>query len=211
MIDFILHIDVHLQALVLQYGGRVYGILFIIIFIETGLVIMPFLPGDSLLFVAGSLAGAGMLKVEILLPLLIFAAIIGDNTNYFIGKYLGHHVTKLHIWGHQLVKPKHIKKTETFFEKYGTKAIIIARFVPIVRTCTPFVAGVGQMRYKTFFLYDCAGGILWISALTLLGYFFGQMPLIKNNFEKAIFAIIFISILPILFEYAKHLWVSRKK
>jgi len=211
LIDFILHIDVHLQSLILQYGSRVYGILFLIIFIETWLVIMPFLPGDSLLFVAGSFAGAGMLKIGILLPLLIFAAIAGDNTNYFIGKYFGHHVTKFHIWWHQLVKSKHIKKTESFFEKYGTKAIIIARFVPIVRTCTPFVAGVGQMKYKTFFIYDCIGGVAWISALTLLWYFFGQMPLVKNNFEKAIFAIIFISILPILFEYAKHLWISRKK
>ena len=211
LIDFVLHIDVHLQSLILQYWSWVYGILFLIIFIETGLVIMPFLPGDSLLFVAWSFAGMGMLKIEILLPLLIFAAILGDNTNYFIGKHLGIHVAKLHIWGHQLVKEKYIKKTEWFFEKYWTKAIIMARFVPIVRTCTPFVAGVWRMKYKTFFLYDCIGWVLWISALTLLWYFFGQISFVKDNFEKVIFGIIFISICPILFEYAKHLWISRKK
>ena len=151
------------------------------------------------------------MKIGILLPLLMLAAIGGDNINYFIGRYLGTRVTKLRLAGRQLVKDEYIAKTESFFEKYGTKAIIIARFVPIVRTCTPFVAGVGKMKYRTFLLYDVVGGIVWISLLTLLGFFFGQIPLVKENFEKTILLIIFLSILPILVEYVKHFVHAKKQ
>lgn len=210
LIDFILHIDVHLQALVLQYWGWVYGILFAIIFVETGLVIMPFLPGDSLLFVAGSLSGAWYLNIFYILPLVWVAAILGDAVNYHIGKYFGHHMLKRKLFGKHLIKPAHMEKTKHFFDKHGKKTIILARFVPIVRTLAPFVAGIWDMKYGVFFSYNVIWGTLWVVSITLVGYFFGQIELVKNNFEKVVFGIIFISILPILFEYAKHLWESRK-
>lgn len=201
-LDFILHINDHLAAMVQEYGLAVYGILFLIIFVETGLVVMPFLPGDSLLFAAGALCAneATGLNLFLLILLLTLAAIVGDNTNYAIGRFLGIKVTEITIRNKRLVKQKYIDDTHAFFEKHGTKAIIMARFVPIVRTFTPFVAGLGQMDYKKKFLpYDIAGGFLWITSMSVCGYLFGQIEWVKQHFEAVVILIIFISILPMLF------------
>ena len=205
LIDFVLHIDVHLQTLISTYGTGVYVLLFLIIFIETGLVIMPFLPWDSLLFAAWSFAALGSLNIRTIVISLIIAAIAWDNINYYIGRYFWHKVTSLHIGKYQLVKPEHIYKTEAFFAKYGVKAIILARFIPIVRTCTPFVAGIGNMKYKTFLLFDIIWGITWISLLSFAWYFFWQQDIIKHNFEKVILGIILISILPLIIQIL-HWW-----
>jgi len=206
LLDFILHINDHLANMVQEYGLLVYGILFLIIFVETGLVIMPFLPGDSLLFAAGVLCAneATGLHLGWLILLLTIAAILGDNTNYFIGKNIGLKVTQLQIKGRRLVKQKYIDDTHAFFEKHGTKAIIMARFVPIVRTFTPFVAGLGEMNYRQKFLpYDIAGGLLWISSMSISGFFFGQIPWVKEHFEAVVLLIIFISVLPMVFAILK--------
>lgn len=206
LLDFILHINDHLANMVQEYGLLVYGILFLIIFVETGLVIMPFLPGDSLLFAAGALCAneATGLHLGWLILLLTIAAILGDNTNYFIGKNIGLKVTQLEIKGRRLVKQKYIDDTHAFFEKHGTKAIIMARFVPIVRTFTPFVAGLGEMNYRQKFLpYDIAGGLLWISSMSISGFFFGQIPWVKEHFEAVVLLIIFISVLPMVFAILK--------
>lgn len=183
-----------------NYGTWTYAILFLIIFVETGVVIMPFLPGDSLLFVAGSFAALGNFNIGLLILLLVIAAVLGDNTNYFIGKYLGNHAIKWKFRGKPLVNPKYIAKTEKFYEKYGVKTIILARFVPIVRTFAPFVAGVGEMKYSRFLPYDILGGILWVGIATMAGYWFGQMQVVKENFELVVIGIIFISVLPIIVE-----------
>ena len=204
LIDFILHIDSHLEILVSEYGMRVYGILFAIIFVETGLVIMPFLPGDSLLFVAGSFAGSEYLSILPLLWLLLAAAIIGDAVNYHIGKYFGERILKRKLRGRHIIKPEHVEKTKEFFVKHGKRTIIIARFVPIVRTLAPFIAGVGDMNYRTFLSYNIIWGVAWVFSLTLAWYFFWQIPRVKENFEKVVLIIIAISVLPILFEYIKH-------
>ncbi len=212
LLDFILHINDHLAAMVQEYGFAVYGILFLIIFVETGLVVMPFLPGDSLLFAAGALCAneATGLNLGLLILLLSIAAIAGDNTNYFIGRNIGLKVTQLTIKGRRLVKQKYIDDTHAFFEKHGTKAIIMARFVPIVRTFTPFVAGLGEMNYRKKFLpYDIAGGILWISSMSICGYFFGQIPWVKQHFEAVVILIIFISILPMVFAIFKEKFARR--
>ncbi|MFM9055252.1 MAG: DedA family protein [Bacteroidota bacterium] len=201
LIDFILHINDHLAALVQEYGLAVYGILFLIIFVETGLVVMPFLPGDSLLFAAGALCAneATGLSLAILIPLLSFAAILGDNTNYAVGRYLGLRAMSIQLRGKRIVKQKYLDDTHSFFEKHGTKAIIMARFVPIVRTFTPFVAGLGKMDYRGKFLpYDIFGGLLWISSMSVAGYFFGQLQWVKEHFEAVVLLIIFISILPMI-------------
>jgi membrane-associated protein len=206
LLDFILHINDHLATMVQEYGVAVYGILFLIIFVETGLVVMPFLPGDSLLFAAGALCAneATGLNLGLLILLLTIAAIAGDNTNYFIGKTLGLKVTQFQVRGRRLVKQKYIDDTHQFFEKHGTKAIIMARFVPIVRTFTPFVAGLGQMDYKRKFLpYDIAGGVLWITSMSVCGYFFGQIPWVKEHFEAVVILIILISVLPMVFAILK--------
>ncbi len=206
LLDFILHINDHLATMVQEYGVAVYGILFLIIFVETGLVVMPFLPGDSLLFAAGALCAneATGLNLGLLILLLTIAAIAGDNTNYFIGKTLGLRVTQFQFRGRRLVKQKYIDDTHQFFEKHGTKAIIMARFVPIVRTFTPFVAGLGQMDYKRKFLpYDIAGGVLWITSMSVCGYFFGQIPWVKEHFEAVVILIILISVLPMVFAVLK--------
>lgn len=200
LFDFILHIDTHLQALIASYGTWVYALLFGIIFIETGLIIMPFLPGDSLLFAAWSFAALKSLHIGILLVLLTGAAILGDSINYIIGKYFWEKITTLHIKNRPLVKKEHIKKTEQFFTKYGKKAIILARFMPIIRTCIPFVAGIGRMPYRVFMMYNVIWGILRVWSLTLAGYFFGQHPFVREHFEKVILLIIFISILPIVLQ-----------
>ncbi len=206
MIDFILHINEHLEIMAREYGTFLYAILFLIIFVETGLVVMPFLPGDSLLFAAGALCAneATGLSLAILIPLLIVAAVAGDNLNYAAGRFLGLKVTTMKIRGRQLVRQDYIEQTHAFFERHGTKAIILARFVPIVRTFTPFVAGLGSMEYKKKFLpYDIAGGFLWITSMSVSGYFFGSLPWVKAHFEAVVLFIIFLSILPMIISIVK--------
>jgi len=207
LLDFILHINDHLTSMVQEYGTLVYAILFLIIFVETGLVIMPFLPGDSLLFAAGALCAneATGLNIVYLIALLFVAAVLGDNTNYWIGRTLGLRVTTMKIGKRRIVKQDYLDKTHAFFEKYGTKAIIMARFVPIVRTFTPFVAGVGKMTYRTKFLpYDVAGGFLWIASMSLAGYFLGTHEWVKKHFEGVVIAIIIISVMPMVITYLRH-------
>ncbi|MBX3163749.1 MAG: DedA family protein [Bacteroidetes bacterium] len=207
LIDFILHIDKHLKEFIELYPTLVYGILFAIIFIETGLVVMPLLPGDSLLFAIGMFSAQGMLNLPFTIILLIIAAFTGDTVNYFIGKFFSSRILGWKLFGKTLVKQEHLDKTHAFYEKHGPKTIILARFVPIVRTFAPFVAGVGTMSYKTFLSYNIIGGIIWVVGVTLAGYFLGEIPWIKDNFEKVIFLIIGISVLPIIFGYLK----GRKK
>ena len=192
--DVFMHLDKHLGNVVQDYGLWAYLILFVIIFCETGLVFTPFLPGDSLLFAAGALAGAGSLNVGLLFGLLAAAAIIGDNSNYAIGRFLGSRI--LQAKSARLVKKKHIERTHAFFERYGTKTIIMARFVPIVRTFTPFVAGLGRMTYRRFLPFDIAGGMLWVGVCVFAGYFFGGLEVVKNNFSLVVLVIILISSMP---------------
>ncbi|MEY3241500.1 MAG: hypothetical protein RIR11_2939 [Bacteroidota bacterium] len=197
-LNFIRHLDEHLQNLVTEYETFTYVILALIIFCETGLVITPFLPGDSLLFAAGAVAaGSPTLNVWLLIPILIGAAIVGDNVNYFFGSYLGKKVFTRDYW---FLKREYITRTEEFYEKYGGRTLVMARFVPIVRTFAPFVAGVGDMTYRRFIGFCIAGGILWVTSMTLAGYFFGQLPIIKDNFEIVVIGIIGISVLPMVFE-----------
>ncbi|HPQ08325.1 MAG TPA: DedA family protein [Bacteroidia bacterium] len=197
-IDFFLHLDKHLADILLQYQTSTYFILALIIFCETGLVATPFLPGDSLLFAAGMLtASMGVLDIRILIPLLILAAFVGDNVNYLVGKFVGEKVFDI-PYLRKIIKREYLDKTHQFYEKHGGKTIIIARFVPIVRTFAPFAAGLGKMTYPKYITFCIFGAILWVSSITLAGYFFGNIPIIKNNFEKVIFGIIFISILPII-------------
>jgi len=195
------HLDEHLQRLVTDYQTFAYVILALIIFCETGLVVTPFLPGDSLLFAAGAVAAGGSaLNVWLLIPILIAAAILGDNTNYFFGKYLGQRVFQRDYW---FLKREYLTRTEQFYEKYGGRTLVMARFVPIVRTFAPFVAGVGNMTYRKFIGYCFGGGILWVVSMTLAGYFFGQIPIVKNNFEIVVVGIIGFSILPMIIEVIK--------
>ena len=208
ILDFILHLDVHLIAMIEDYGLWIYAILFLIIFVETGLVIMPLLPGDSLLFAAGTFCAgfkneageSAHLNLWIVLGLLIVAAILGDGLNYFFGKKIGLKVLKWKIRGRQLVKQKYIDQTHAFYEKHGPKTIIIARFVPIVRTFAPFVAGIGEMSYAKFLKFNIIGGVSWVLGLTLMGYFFGNLTIVQENFEIVIFGIIGLSILPMIIE-----------
>ena len=210
LLDFVLHINTHLDGLVTEYGMAIYAILFLIIFVETGVVVLPFLPGDSLLFAAGAICArtAGQpdatMNIWVMIVLLIIAAILGDNSNYAIGRFLGGWAVKLKIGKRQLVKQAYIDKTQAFFDKYGTKAIIMARFVPIVRTFTPFVAGVGKMNYKSKFLpFDVLGGVLWISSMSLAGYALGTNPWIQKHFEAVVIMIILISVLPMVLGWAR--------
>ena len=200
-IDIVLHLDAHLLKLTAEYGVWVYAILFLIIFCETGLVVTPFLPGDSLLFVAGALCGMGALQLEWLIPLLILAAFSGDNTNYWIGRLVG---MKLLKRTNGLIKREHIDKTHAFYEKHGGKTIIFARFLPIVRTFAPFVAGIGLMRYRLFMLYSALGSVAWIAGLTVAGFLFGNIPLVKDNLTLIILGIIVLSILPAMGEFIRH-------
>lgn len=204
LVDFILHIDEHLNTLILEYHYWVYAILFLIIFVETGLVVMPFLPGDSLLFAVGMFAAQGSLDLVTSIILMLVAAILGDACNYFIGRFAGDRMVKLRLFGKQVVKPQYIQKTHDFYEKHGPQTIIIARFVPIVRTFAPFVAGVGHMLYRTFAIYNVVGGIIWVVSLTLAGYFLGNIPFVKDNFEKVVIGIIIISVLPIIVGFIKN-------
>jgi len=205
LIDFILHIDQYLQVFLQDYGVWVYAILFLIIFVETGLVVMPFLPGDSLLFATGMLAAQfpESLNIWLVMILLFIAAVLGDTVNYSIGKQIGMRIINFKILGKQPVTVEHINKTHSFYEKYGSKTIVIARFVPIVRTLAPFVAGIGRMNYATFLTYNFIGGFIWVFGITLCGYFLGNIPIIKDNFSKVVLLIIFISIVPIIFSVIK--------
>lgn len=211
-LDFFLHLDEHLFTMINEYGIWIYVILFLIIFVETGLVVMPFLPGDSLLFAAGTFCAgvvkstgeSAQLNLFLVLVLLFTAAVLGDSLNYWSGKNIGLRVLRWKIKDTPLVNPKHVEKTQLFFDKHGSKTIIIARFVPIVRTFAPFVAGVGNMLYSRFLKFNVIGAFLWIFSLTLAGYFFGNLPWVKNNFEIVIFSIIILSLLPMVFEYVKH-------
>jgi len=204
-IDLILHLDKHLVELVNQYQSWTYGILFLIIFCETGLVVTPILPGDSLLFAVGALASKGELNVILVVVLLSIAAILGDTVNYWIGNIIGPRVFT--SANSRWLNRKHLERTHEFYEKYGGKTIIIARFMPIIRTFAPFVAGIGKMSYGKFLLYNVVGGIVWIAGFTYAGYFFGEIPIVKRNFTLVIMAIIIISVLPAVIEF----WRARRE
>ena len=204
ILDFILHIDEHLKLMIQDYGVWVYVILFLIVFVETGLIVMPLLPGDSLLFAAGALAAAGNnvgLNIWYLMPLLVAAALCGDNVNYFTGRFFSDQIRKRKRI--LFFKREYIDKTEAFYAKHGKQAIIMARFVPIVRTIAPFVAGAGRMPYGLYLMFCFVGAILWVVGIGMLGYVFGNVPIVKDNFEKVVFLIIFISVLPIIIAVAK--------
>ena len=204
LIDFILHIDQHLIELAQTYGLWIYAILFLIVFCETGLVVTPFLPGDSLLFAAGAVAALGGMNVHMAAALLLAAAVIGDAANFAIGKYFGE---KLFAKPDSRVfKREYLDKTHAFYEKYGGKTIILARFVPIVRTFAPFVAGMGDMHYGHFIRYNIIGALMWVGLLTYAGYFFGELPAVKNNFGLVVIGIIAVSVLPMAVEIAKAKW-----
>lgn len=198
-LDILLHLNEHLKDWIGEYGVWIYGILFLIVFVETGLVVMPLLPGDSLLFAAGALAASdGSLNIAILIPLLMLAALMGDNTNYFIGKFFGNLIkSKEKIL---FLKRQHIEKTEAYYAKYGGKTVIIARFIPIVRTVAPFVAGAGSMQYRKYIINCILGAVLWVGGVTTLGYLLGRNKIVQENFELVIFGIIGISVLPIIVE-----------
>ena len=200
LIDFILHMDVHLNEIISNYGLWTYGILFLVIFMETGFVVTPFLPGDSLLFAAGTFAALGSLNPIYLFLLLSVAAILGDTVNYSIGHYIGPRAFSGEI---KFLKQEHLDKTQAFYEKHGGKTIILARFVPIIRTFAPFVAGVGVMKYRKFIAYNVVGGLIWVALFISMGYFFGNIPFVKKNFELVIFAIIAISFIPPVLEVLK--------
>lgn len=213
LIDFILHIDQYLQVFLQDYGMWFYAILFLIIFVETGLVIMPFLPGDSLLFATGMLAAQFPENLNIwgVMFLMFAAAVLGDTLNYSIGKEIGIRIINFKLFGKQPVKMEHIDRTHQFYEKYGSKTIVIARFVPIVRTLAPFVAGIGRMNYATFLTYNVIGGFVWVFGITACGYFLGNIVLIKDNFSKVVLLIILISVLPIVFSVLKEKIGNKKE
>lgn len=198
-VDVVLHLDQHLRALSQAYGGWIYAILFLIVFLETGVVVTPFLPGDSLLFVAGTIAAAGELNVHALVLLLIVAAILGDSLNYAIGRYLGPRVFRFE--DSRFFKRAYIDRTHAFYERHGGKTLIIARFIPIIRTYAPFVAGIGAMEYRRFLMFNVSGAVLWVVSLAYAGYFFGNLEIVKKNLSVVIVGIIFLSILPAIVEY----------
>ena len=208
LIDFILHIDDHLVELVSTYGTETYLFLFLIIFVETGVVIMPFLPGDSLIFAGAALSANGSLNIFILFFVVFFAAVIGDTVNYHIGKAFGN---KLLNWNNRFIKKEYIEKTSHFFERHGGKSIIIARFVPIIRTFAPFVAGIGKMHYLKFLSYNVIGAALWVLLFCIAGFFFGNIPFVKDNFSIVIIAIILISLLPAVIGAVKAKVGDKKK
>jgi len=208
ILDIALHLDRYLSGVIQQYGAWTYGILFAVVFIETGFVIMPFLPGDSLLFAAGTFAALGALDVRLLLLLLSAAAIIGDTVNYWVGRQIGPKVFCKE--DSRFFKKEYLDRTHAFYEKHGGKTIIIARFVPIIRSFAPFVAGVGRMSYGRFLAFNVIGGIGWVVLLTGTGYFFGNIPLVKDNYSLAIIAIIAISTVPIAVEYFRHRRTKKK-
>ena len=206
LIDLFLHFDRHLAEFVASYGAWVYGLLFLIVFAETGLVVTPFLPGDSLLFAAGALAATGALNPGLVIVLLIVAAVAGDAVNYSVGRYIGprvfrseDHVGRLH----KLLNREHLDRAHAFFEKYGGKAVVLARFVPIVRTFVPFVAGAASMSYPAFAFYNVTGGIAWVAICVGAGYAFGNVPVVKNNFSLVALGIVLVSVMPIVVEYLR--------
>lgn len=207
LIDFILHVDQHLLEFVRDYGIWIYAILFLIIFVETGLVVMPLLPGDSLLFAAGAIAATGAMDPVLLSILLFIAAVMGDSLNYQIGRYIGPRVFSMKL---RFIKRDHLLKTQSFFEKHGGKTIIFARFLPIIRTFAPFIAGVSHMQYSRFLMFNVIGGAAWILSFVWLGYFFGNLPVIKDNFTYVIFAIIGISMLPAVLKMLRQYWPNNK-
>jgi membrane-associated protein len=202
LIDLFLHLDVHLSSVITQYGTWTYGLLFVVIFIETGLVVTPFLPGDSLLFAAGTFAALGSLDVWLLFLLLAVAAVLGDTVNYWIGHFIGDRAYNI-----KWIKREYLDRTHAFFEKYGGKTIFLARFVPIVRTFAPFVAGIGSMSYGYFISYNIFGGIVWVALFTFAGYFFGNIPFVRDHFSTVIIAIILISLVPMGLEA----WKARRE
>ena len=209
LLDFILHVDAHLLEFITDYGVWIYAILFLIIFVETGLVVMPFLPGDSLLFAAGALAAStGAMNPYILVILLFTAAVLGDTLNYHIGKFIGPRVFEIES---RFINKKHLTYTQKFFEKHGGKTIIFARFIPFARTFAPFVAGAGHMNYKYFLSFNVIGAICWVGSFVILGYLFGNMPIVKDNFTHLIFGIIFLSILPGIIGYIRHKFFNKDK
>jgi membrane-associated protein len=219
--DIVLHLDAHLALLLQQYGSWVYGILFLIVFCETGLVVTPFLPGDSLLFVAGALAasgvatgvttgaatgvvtgaGAGGLDIGVLIAVLLAAAVIGDNTNYWIGRWAGNRIVR---WNSRVVNRAALDRTHAFYKHHGGKTMTLARFIPLVRTFAPFVAGMARMSYPRFFGFDLIGGIVWVVSLCMAGYWFGNLAVVRNNLSAVILAIVAISLTPVLFGWVKH-------
>jgi membrane-associated protein len=209
IIDFVLHIDRHLFDLCTMYGMWIYAILFLIIFCETGLVVTPFLPGDSLLFAIGSLDAIGAMHVEYAIPLLMMAALTGDNTNYWIGRKVGPKVFSQEK--SRLFNKEYLDRTHRFYDKYGKITIILARFLPIIRTFSPFVAGIGRMRYRIFLLFSVIGAMLWVNLFVLVGFFFGNIPFVKHNFSIVIIALILIPGTPALIEFIRHMMEWRKK
>jgi membrane-associated protein len=205
-IDYVLHVDKHLQGFAEGHRTMIYVLLFAIVFCETGLVVTPFLPGDSLLFAVGALAAQGLLKIEFVIPLLMVAAIVGDNLNYWIGRKSGAWIVT-----RRWFKRDYLTKTEHFFVKHGGRAIIIARFVPIVRTFAPFTAGFGRMHYSRFLAFSVGGGLLWVAGISMLGYALGNIPVIKSNFKLVSVMIIVVSVLPIVIEVIKHKLEAKKK
>lgn len=204
-IDLFLHLDKHVESFFLNYQTLSYFLICLILFCETGLVVTPFLPGDSLLFAVGAtIAKVGILNISVMIPLMIVAVLLGDNVNYFMGKFIGNRLFESeHPLLKKFLKREYLTKTEAFYEKHGGKTVIMARFVPIVRTFAPFVAGIGAMDYRKYIGYCIGGGILWVTGLTLLGYYFGQLEFVKKNFELVVLGIIGISVLPMVFEIVK--------
>jgi len=202
LIDILLHLDRHIDLLIRSYGAWTYGILFVVIFLETGLVVTPFLPGDSLLFAGGTFAAIGSLDAKWLIISLSIAAIAGDTVNYWIGYTVGPKVFTKET--SRFLNKKYLDRTHQFYEKYGGKTIVLARFIPIIRTFAPFVAGIGSMTYGHFIIYNVSGGIAWVAMLVLGGYLFGNIPVVKQNFSLVIFAIIILSILPGIIEFLRH-------
>lgn len=201
-IGFFLHLDDHLNTIIQQYGALTYFIVFAIVFCETGLVVTPFLPGDSLLFALGAFAALGSLNLWIVLAVLMIAAILGDTVNYWVGHMLAPRVIRNEKI--RFIKQEYIERTHKFFEKYGGKTIIIARFVPIIRTFAPFMAGVGTMTYGRFLLYNVIGGVLWVAVCVFAGYFFGNLPFVQENFSLVVLAIIAVSLVPVVIEFLQH-------
>ena len=208
LINLVLHLDKYLGEIIQNYGTWTYLIMFFMIFMETGFVITPFLPGDSLIFAAGAFAGLGYLNVAILFAVFGFAAIAGDTANYWIGHYIGPRAFSGSV---RFLKKEYIDRTHAFYEKYGGKTIILARFIPIIRTFAPFVAGVGAMTYPKFIAYNVIGGLVWVALFTFMGYFFGNLPVVQENFTFVIFAIIFISLLPAIIEVIRSRQEARKQ
>jgi membrane-associated protein len=200
IIDIFLHLDRHLGDFVQAHGSSTYGVLFAIIFMETGVVVTPFLPGDSLLFACGALAATGALRISVLFPLLAAAAILGDNTNYAIGRVIG---PKAFSGKMRFLKREHLVRTQAFYDRHGGKTIFLARFVPIIRTFAPFVAGIGSMSYPRFLAYSVAGAVSWVGSCTIAGYAFGNIPVVKNNFSLVVIGIVAVSLLPLAIQYLK--------